>query len=103
MRGLVHALDHLLARQPGDSFFSTARVRGLSEWRGSHLFLRSLQVGFKTQPGNRRELSLEETVELVKDAITCACERDIYTGDEADIWIITQAGTQKTRFSLKRD
>jgi 20S proteasome subunit beta 6 len=61
------------------------------------------QVGFKTQPGNRRELSLEETVELVKDAITCACERDIYTGDEADIWIITQAGTQKTRFSLKRD
>jgi 20S proteasome subunit beta 6 len=61
------------------------------------------QVGFKTQPSNRRVLTREETVALVKDALTVACERDIYTGDEADIWIITAAGTQKTRFNLKAD
>lgn len=61
------------------------------------------QVGFKTQPTNRKVLSLEETVSLMKDALTCAGERDIYTGDEADIWIITAAGTQKTKFALKKD
>jgi len=61
------------------------------------------QVGFKTQPKNKRDLTLEETVELVKDALTCAGERDIYTGDSADIWIITAAGTQKITFQLKKD
>ena len=61
------------------------------------------QVGFKTQPSNKRELTLDETVELVKDALTCAGERDIYTGDSADIWVITAAGTQKISFDLKND
>jgi hypothetical protein len=92
-----------------------------------------VKVGFKTQPKNKRDLTLEETVELVKDALTCAGERDIYTGmmlaicfplrvvlwsallffrslrilwstgDSADIWIITAAGTQKITFQLKKD
>jgi 20S proteasome subunit beta 6 len=61
------------------------------------------QVGFKTQPSNRRDLTLEETVDLVKDALTVAGERDIYTGDTADIWVITAAGTHKSTFPLKRD
>lgn len=61
------------------------------------------QVGFLTQPKNKKVLSLEETLDLVKDALTCAGERDIYVGDEAEIWIITAAGTQKTTFPLKKD
>lgn len=61
------------------------------------------QVAFKTQPSLKRDLTLEETIAVVKDAMTCAGERDIYTGDTMDIWVITKGGTQKTTFPLKRD
>jgi len=61
------------------------------------------QVGFLTQPSNKRQLSIEETVDLVKDVMTCAGERDMYTGDHVDIWVITKAGTKRERFELKRD
>lgn len=61
------------------------------------------QVGFKTQPSNKRDLSLEETIDLVKDAFTCAGERDIYTGDSVDLYIIDAAGVRHERFELKKD
>ena len=61
------------------------------------------QVSFKTQPSLKRDLSLEESIALVKDAMTCAGERDIYTGDSMDIWVITKGGTQKSSFPLKKD
>lgn len=65
------------------------------------------QVGFKTQPANFKKLSIEETVDLVKDCFTCAGERDIYTGDAVHIAVITSAGvdmiTDKEPFLLKRD
>jgi 20S proteasome subunit beta 6 len=65
------------------------------------------QVGFKTQSGNFRDLSIEETVDLVKDCFTCAGERDIYTGDKVDIAVITSEGvdiiTDREPFYLKKD
>ena len=61
------------------------------------------QVGFKTQPGNKRDLTLDETIDLVKDAFTCAGERDIYTGDYVDLYAVTSAGVQYERFNLKKD
>jgi 20S proteasome subunit beta 6 len=61
------------------------------------------QVGFLTQPSNKKDLSIEEAIDVVKDAMTCAGERDIYTGDSMDVWIITKAGTQKTSYPLKYD
>jgi 20S proteasome subunit beta 6 len=65
------------------------------------------QVAFKTQPGNKKALSIEETVDLVKDCFTCAGERDIYTGDAVHIAVITSAGvdmiTDKEPFLLKKD
>lgn len=61
------------------------------------------QVAFKTQPGNKRDLTLDETVDLVKDAFTCCGERDIYTGDNVNIAIITSEGTRFETFELKRD
>lgn len=61
------------------------------------------QVAFKTQPSNKRELSLEEVVDIVKDALSCAGERDIYTGDKADVWIVTKAGIRKEELRLKLD
>lgn len=61
------------------------------------------QVAFKTQPGNFRDLSVEETLDLVKDCFTCAGERDIYTGDKVQICIITKDGIKEEVLELKRD
>lgn len=61
------------------------------------------QVAFKTQPKNYRDLSLEETIDLFKDAFTCAGERDIYCGDNVNYAIITKDGVKFERFALKRD
>lgn len=61
------------------------------------------QVGFKTQMSNFKDLSIEETVDLVKDCFTCAGERDIYTGDFVDIAVITPEGSKFEKFELKLD
>jgi 20S proteasome subunit beta 6 len=64
-----------------------------------------LQVAFKTQERNKpaKGLTLEQTVDLVKDAMTSCGERDIYTGDYVDICIITKDGCKVEKFALKQD
>eukprot|EP00960_Hanusia_phi_P020925 617225-Hanusia_phi.AAC.3 len=49
------------------------------------------------------ERSCEETLELVKDIFSSAGERDIYTGDFVDIYIIDKNGTRYEQFPLKKD
>lgn len=49
------------------------------------------------------ELSGPEMVELVKEAFTCAGERDIYTGDAVEIALITKSGIQWINFQLRDD
>lgn len=61
------------------------------------------QIEFKTSQKMKRILSLEETLELVKDVYTAAGERDIYTGDMVDIAIITSEGIKIEKFALKKD
>eukprot|EP00568_Trieres_chinensis_P013714 CAMPEP_0183294342 /NCGR_PEP_ID=MMETSP0160_2-20130417/2727_1 /TAXON_ID=2839 ORGANISM="Odontella Sinensis, Strain Grunow 1884" /NCGR_SAMPLE_ID=MMETSP0160_2 /ASSEMBLY_ACC=CAM_ASM_000250 /LENGTH=272 /DNA_ID=CAMNT_0025455657 /DNA_START=106 /DNA_END=924 /DNA_ORIENTATION=- len=60
-------------------------------------------IDHKNRNDERRELGREEVVEIVKDAFVTAGERDIYTGDSVDIWIITAEGIEKTSFELKKD
>lgn len=70
------------------------------------------QVNFKNQyvPGTDgkekrpiRFLSLEEVIELVKDAFTSATERHIQVGDGLEIFIVTKEGVRKEYYPLKRD
>lgn len=49
------------------------------------------------------DLSQLEAVELVKDAFSSACERDIYTGDHVDIAVINKDGVHWDKFDLKFD
>eukprot|EP00735_Rhodelphis_limneticus_P011457 TRINITY_DN4552_c0_g1::TRINITY_DN4552_c0_g1_i1::g.23257::m.23257 TRINITY_DN4552_c0_g1::TRINITY_DN4552_c0_g1_i1::g.23257 ORF type:complete len:269 (+),score=62.82,sp/O82531/PSB1_PETHY/56.11/1e-81,Proteasome/PF00227.21/2.8e-38 TRINITY_DN4552_c0_g1_i1:65-808(+) len=52
---------------------------------------------------DRTPLSLDEAIILVKDAFTSAGERDIYTGDSVEIYIVTKEGTRMELFELKKD
>ena len=48
-------------------------------------------------------LSEDEAVDLVKDCFATAGERDIYTGDGVDIWIMNKDGIRKEHLALKLD
>jgi len=49
------------------------------------------------------DLTLEQTVELVKDCFSSAGEREIYTGDYVEICKITATGVEVELFDLKKD
>eukprot|EP01025_Chloroclados_australasicus_P000180 TRINITY_DN10088_c0_g1_i2.p2 TRINITY_DN10088_c0_g1~~TRINITY_DN10088_c0_g1_i2.p2 ORF type:complete len:139 (-),score=13.65 TRINITY_DN10088_c0_g1_i2:125-517(-) len=49
------------------------------------------------------DVALDKAVDIVKDAFTAAGERDIYTGDDVEIWIMKKDGITKDVLQLKRD
>lgn len=63
------------------------------------------QIGKKnrTDADSIPEYTLEEAVQITKDAFTSAAERDIYTGDFVEIWKISSAGLEIELFPLRRD
>ncbi|RIA85694.1 nucleophile aminohydrolase [Glomus cerebriforme] len=62
------------------------------------------QVGLKNQQGAQRTpLPLDTAIRIAKDAFTSATERDIYTGDYLEIFVIRQEGVTTERIDLKKD
>lgn len=70
------------------------------------------QVNFKNQyePSSNgkvkrplKYLSIDEVINLVRDAFTSATERHIHVGDGLEILIVTEEGVRKEFYELKRD
>uniref|UniRef100_A0A1D1XLR7 Proteasome subunit beta n=1 Tax=Anthurium amnicola TaxID=1678845 RepID=A0A1D1XLR7_9ARAE len=96
-RGVVYSYD------PVGSFEAELYRTGGSSAALIQPFLDN-QVGLKNQQGAQRTpLALDTAIRITKDAFTSATERDIYTGDYLDIFIIRQEGITVERFDLKKD
>ena len=62
------------------------------------------QIGRKNQNNpSDAPISIEFALKVTKDAFTSAAERDIYTGDYLQIWIITKEGCRQEIYPLRRD
>ncbi|SBT36249.1 proteasome subunit beta type-1, putative [Plasmodium ovale wallikeri] len=61
------------------------------------------RVEQKNQLIKNVNFNLRDDIDFVKDAITSATERDIYTGDQAEIYIIDSMGVNTTSLDLKQD
>jgi 20S proteasome subunit beta 6 len=60
-------------------------------------------IGNHNRLEEKPTLLAQEVVELLKDAFLSAGERDIYTGDQVEIKVVTKDGIQTQTFALKAD
>jgi len=89
-----------------DAVGSFERVRYSASGTGQTLVMPFLdnQIARKNQKGaSPAEPSLEETQDIVRDAVNSAGERDIYTGDYMQLVTITQKGVTIAQSELKFD
>jgi 20S proteasome subunit beta 6 len=89
-----------------DAVGSFEKIKWTANGSGQALMMPLLdnQVGKESQLlAASEEMTGPQMVELVKEAFTAAGERDIYTGDWVDIYLITKAGVKLERLQLKDD
>ena len=89
-----------------DAVGSYERVKYSSSGTGQTLiqpFLDNQVARLNQQLKPAEEPNATEIVDLVKDALSSAGERDIYTGDSADIVVIDAEGVHMSTFDLKKD
>jgi len=60
-------------------------------------------IGHKNRYDEKKKLTAEEVVAIVKDIFIIATERDIYTGDSVEIKVIKKSGIITEVFPLKND
>lgn len=88
-----------------DAVGSFERVKYAAQGAGQKLIIPLLDnlVGNKNRLDPERVLTIDETVEMMKDVFVTAGERDIYTGDQVEIYIMTRDGIRVETFDLKAD
>ena len=89
-RGVVYGYDAIGSYGPD---------KALSQGSGGHMiipYLDSEFVGYNNPIQDKKApKSIEEAVEIVYKAFVGAAERDIYTGDSCEIWVLDKSGTRK--------
>lgn len=61
-------------------------------------------IGHRNRLDDAKQLTAAEVVEIFKDLFLSAGERDIYTGDAVEIYVVTATtGVTMERFALKAD
>eukprot|EP00922_Rhytidocystis_sp_ex-Travisia-forbesii_P013103 GHVS01019635.1.p1 GENE.GHVS01019635.1~~GHVS01019635.1.p1 ORF type:complete len:250 (-),score=24.32 GHVS01019635.1:242-991(-) len=88
-----------------DAIGSYERIPYCSTGTGGSLMMSILdnQIGKTNQTKPGAEFSQSGVIDLVKDVITSATERDIFTGDSADIVVMDGSGITFTKLELRRD
>lgn len=88
-----------------DAIGSYQRLNYACQGQGQRLIIPVLDnlIGFKNRADEKKEYSVDEVVEIVKDLFVTAGERDIHTGDGVVIHVITADGVSTTHFKLKAD
>eukprot|EP01064_Diplonema_japonicum_P025049 TRINITY_DN359_c1_g3_i2.p1 TRINITY_DN359_c1_g3~~TRINITY_DN359_c1_g3_i2.p1 ORF type:complete len:289 (+),score=80.07 TRINITY_DN359_c1_g3_i2:114-869(+) len=62
-----------------------------------------LNRGNMTGKGPFTDISKDEAIDLAKDALSSGAERDLETGDAAEIFVITKDGVERLVHPLRRD
>ncbi|GAB9473744.1 hypothetical protein Gpo141_00010891 [Globisporangium polare] len=88
-----------------DAIGSYDKVTRAAQGSGQQLMIPLLDnlVEHNSRTDPKKEFSIQETKEIMKDAFVTAGERDIYTGDSVEIFTITASGVSKEVFQLKKD
>jgi 20S proteasome subunit beta 6 len=88
-----------------DAIGSYERVPYTTSGSGSSLVMGVLdcQIQANNQTIPTPALGKQQIVELSKDVLSSVGERDIYTGDAGEIFIIDAGGVSKANFELKLD
>jgi len=88
-----------------DAVGSFERVGYACQGAGQKLIIPLLDnlVGWKHRPAPKPQMSVGDAVELAKEAFVTAGERDIYTGDAIEIFVIEASGITRQTFELKKD
>merc|ERR1711975_33343 len=77
-----------------DAIGSFEEQRYSTSGTGSALLMSILDtaLGWKLDPENQKQLTQDQAVDLVRNVLSSAAERDIYTGDCAEVCVITDEG-----------
>lgn len=88
-----------------DAIGSFERVPYTTSGSGSSLVMSVLdnKIAKTNQLIQGAALSKVDIIELCKDVISSVGERDIYTGDDAEIFTVDASGISKQDFELKKD
>lgn len=88
-----------------DAVGSYERVRSAAQGAGQKLMIPLLDnlMERKNRTDKGSPPTQAEVIDVVKEAFITAGERDIYTGDAIEIFVITAAGVTCELFALKKD
>ena len=88
-----------------DAVGSFERVGYAAQGAGQKLIIPLLDdiVGGRNRADVLAPLDAAGAVEIAKEAFVTAGERDMYTGDAVEIFVITAQGIKSERFDLKKD